>query len=81
MKTHHGTIHGRTIQLDLDPGLAEGQEIEVFIQPATEFSASEPGSGLLRTEGALADDPWWDDIMDEIRKARKLERPSPAVEP
>jgi hypothetical protein len=33
-----------------------------------------PGDGLLRTEGALADDLEWDAIMDEIHRARKLER-------
>lgn len=29
IKTLHGTVHGRTIELDEDPGVAEGQEVEV----------------------------------------------------
>ena len=33
-----------------------------------------PGDGFLRTEGALADDTEWDDIMEEIHMARKVER-------
>jgi hypothetical protein len=33
-----------------------------------------PGEGFLRTEGALADDPEWDSIMEEIHQARKVER-------
>ncbi len=28
-KIMHGKVHGRTIELDDDPGVAEGQEVEV----------------------------------------------------
>jgi hypothetical protein len=28
-KTMHGKVHGRIIELDEDPGVAEGQEVEV----------------------------------------------------
>ena len=31
-KTLHGKVHGRTIQLDEDPGVAEGQEVEVVVK-------------------------------------------------
>ena len=40
-KTLHGKVHGRTIELDEDPGVADGQEVEVEVreiglaQPAT----------------------------------------------
>jgi hypothetical protein len=34
------------------------------------------GEGILRTAGALADDPYWDAIMDEVHLARKIERRS-----
>ena len=36
-KTIHGRIHGKTIELDEDLGVAEGQEVEVqvtVVQPA-----------------------------------------------
>jgi hypothetical protein len=36
-KTIHGKIHGKTIELDEDLGVAEGQEVEVqvtIVQPA-----------------------------------------------
>jgi hypothetical protein len=72
-KTLHGKVHGKTIELDEDLGVAEGQEVEVqvkMISPATQRT----GEGFLRTEGALADDEEWDAIMEEISKARKLER-------
>ncbi len=35
-KTLHGKVYGRTIELDQDPGVAEGQEVEVqmrVVQP------------------------------------------------
>jgi hypothetical protein len=37
-KTLHGKVHGKTIELDEDLGVAEGQEVEVqvkIVQPAT----------------------------------------------
>jgi hypothetical protein len=69
-KTMHGKIHGRIIQLDEDPGMSEGQEVEVQVRllPKTD---RKPGDGFLRTEGALADDPYWDAIMEEIYQERK----------
>jgi hypothetical protein len=46
-RTIHGKIHGRIIELDADPGAAEGQEVEVqikAIEPATESQpAISPG--------------------------------------
>jgi hypothetical protein len=71
-KTLHGRIHGNTIELDEDVGIAEGQEVEVqvkLVQPTRKW-----GEGILRTAGALADDPHWDEIMEEIHQARKVER-------
>lgn len=71
-KTLHGRVYGKTIQLDEDLGLAEGQGVENQI---TIVSAKKPwGEGIRRTAGALADDPEWDTIMDEIYHARKVER-------
>ena len=71
-KTIHGTVHGRTIELDEDLDVAEGQQVEVQVKvprPTQQW-----GGGILRTAGALADDPHWDAIMDEIHQARRLER-------
>ncbi len=71
-KTIHGKIHGRTIELDEDLGVAEGQEVEVqvtIVQRARQW-----GEGILRTAGALADDPEWDTIMEQIYQDRKLNR-------
>jgi hypothetical protein len=76
-KTLHGKVHGRTIELDEDPGVAEGQEVEVQVRVLPK-AGGKPGEGLLRTEGALADDTEWDAIMEEIYQARKRERRSQA---
>ena len=68
----HGVVHGNTIELKEPPGVPDGQEVEVFVRPV------EPGrswgEGILRSAGALADDPDWDRIMAEIQRERKLER-------
>lgn len=71
-KILHGKVHGKTIELDEELDVAEGQEVEVqvtILQPARKW-----GEGILRTAGALADDPYRDSIMEEIHKARKVER-------
>ena len=71
--TLHGKVHGRTIELDEDPGVAEGQEVEVQMKVISRINAK-PGDGFLRTEGALADDTEWDGIVEEIQKGGKIER-------
>ena len=76
-KTIHGKIRGKTIELDEDLGVPEGQEVEVQVRivgPARKW-----GEGILRTAGALADDPEWDVIMEQIYQDRNLER-RPQVE-
>jgi len=72
VKTVHGIVHGKTIELAEDLGVAEGQQVEIqvrVIQKTTRMT----GEGFLRTEGALADDTEWDGIMEEIHQARKRE--------
>jgi hypothetical protein len=73
-KVIHGKVHGRTIEFSEDLGLTEGQEVEVSVRTLPPGQTRTPGEGLLRTEGALADDPHWDAIMEEIYQERKLER-------
>ena len=72
MKAIHGKVHGRTIELDEDLGVADGQEVEVQIRvipPTRKW-----GEGILRSAGGWADYPEMDAIMEEIYQARKLER-------
>lgn len=78
-KSTYGKIHGRTIELSEDLGLAEGQSVEVQVKILPPIGKW--GEGILRTAGALADDPQWDAVMDAIYRERKRERrPAPEVE-
>lgn len=68
-KLVRGVIHGKTIEMCEDLGLTEGQEVAVrvtAINPGRTW-----GEGILRTAGALVDDPEWDDIMEEIYRSRR----------
>ena len=75
-KTLHGKVHGRTIELDEDPGVAEGQEVEVQVRAAPPSSCwpAFGGRDSAHGVGALADDAELDVIMEEIHQQRKLER-------
>jgi hypothetical protein len=71
-----GVVHGKTIAVEEDLGLADGQVVELTIRAVVPPAGRQPGEGFLRTEGALADDSEWDAIMEEIYQARKRERRS-----
>lgn len=71
MHMMHGIIHGKTIELSSDPGLAEGVEVEVILRPIQQITAW--GEGLRRCAGALAD-TWTtedDEILAELEQDRK----------
>ncbi len=67
-KLARGVIHGQTIELSEDLGLTEGQEVEVRVRVIN--TGTTWGEGILRSAGALVDDPEWDDIMEEIYRNR-----------
>jgi hypothetical protein len=72
VRTVQGVVHGRTIELAEDLGIREGQAVEVqvkVIEPVKKW-----GEGVVRSAGALADDPYWDAIMEEVHQARKRQR-------
>lgn len=70
-KTIQGIIHGTTIELSENPGLAEGQTVQVVVQAV---EPSRPwGEGIRHSAGALADQ-WTeedDKILEEIHQDRK----------
>ena len=72
IRTVHGKIHGKTIELAEDLGLAEGQDVEVRVKVVP--AGKTWGEDILRSAGIMADDPDWDRIMEEIYQARKLPR-------
>jgi len=69
-KIIEGTVHGRTIALRDDPGLAEGQRVEVVVRPL-----GEPAGRAERLEalaGSLADRPEEDwEALDAILRDRR----------
>jgi hypothetical protein len=65
-----GRVHGRTIELSKDLGLADGQEVEVRVKPVP--STRSWGEGLRRCAGALGTD--WTDEDDCILEALYQER-------
>jgi hypothetical protein len=74
-KIVHGIVHGKTIELDQELGLADGQQVEVAIQVPVVVSGPEPwGQGLRRCAGALADIPGLDEDMEQILAQRKTAR-------
>ena len=71
-KTIHGKVHGKTIELDEDLGVAEGQEVEVQVRIVQ--TGGKWGDGILRSAGGWVDYPEMDAIMEQIHQDRKLER-------
>jgi hypothetical protein len=73
VKQAQGVIHGKTIELTEDPGLAAGQPVEITIR--TVPTPRPWGEGLRRCAGAFAAE-WTDEddrILEEIHQERKRE--------
>jgi len=80
VKIVHGKVHGKTIEIDQDLGLAEGQDVELELRtttPPEETATSSPpkkwGKGFWQCAGAMADE-WTDEddrIFEEIYRDRK----------
>jgi len=64
-----GTVHGWNIELSRDPGLEEGQQVEVVLRLVT--SEKLPARSAA---GMLADIPGLDESLDEIGQCRKMAR-------
>ena len=70
-KKLHGKVHGKTIELTEDPGVADGQEVELSIEipPPPKW-----GEGIRRSAGGWASYPEMDEILERIHQGRKQER-------
>jgi hypothetical protein len=70
-RTVHGVIHGRTIELAEDLGIAEGQQVEITVKAVA--PTKQWGEGLRRCSGALATE-WTEEddrILAEIYEERR----------
>jgi hypothetical protein len=64
-------VTGPTLTISMPPEF-NGQQVEVEVRI---IARKEPwGEGLKRCAGALADEPEWDAALEEVLRARKLER-------
>ena len=73
-RTVHGVIHGRTIELAEDLGIAEGQRVEITIE--TVATSEQWGEGLRRCAGALAKE--WTEEDDRILAEIEADRHRPS---
>ena len=52
-----GEVHGKTIELDKETGLSDGQEVDVVVQPVEPGEPRLPaGEGLRQALGGWAED-------------------------
>jgi hypothetical protein len=71
-----GIVHGKTIELEQEPGLPEGQVVSVTVQPvAPEARTMAPGEGIRRSAGGWAEDAEeLDEYLELVRQRRKISR-------
>ena len=71
----HGVVHGRTIELDRDPGIEDNRVVEVVLR-AKQLPGLPPGwrPGSTETAAGMLADSWTDEddrILEEIYQQRK----------
>ena len=74
--TVQGTIHGRTVELDASPGLADGHRVELILRvkklpgppPGWSPNGTETAGGMLASTWTEEDDR----VLEEIQRRRKL---------
>jgi hypothetical protein len=70
-----GVVHGRTIEMDRDPGLPDGQRVVVILKPPRP-TPEEARAILTRLAGAWADEgPEFDEYIRNCRTESPEERP------
>ena len=75
-----GTVHGKTIELEAESGLPEGQQVTVTLEPAPRLQTApeDPLEALKRAAGGWSDDPeGLDRFLEWNRQQRKLNRRDP----
>jgi len=75
---HHGVVHGKTIELEHQTGLPDGQPVRITVLPIDGATRLPPGEGLRRSAGGWSDDPaGLDEYLGWSRQQRKTEREEP----
>lgn len=74
VKVLRGVVHGRTIELDTEPGIEDGRAVEVILRSRS-LPGPPPGwePGSTRTAAGLMAEHWTEEddrILAEIERAR-----------
>jgi hypothetical protein len=75
--TLRGTVHGKTIELEAESGLPDGQHVTVRLEPAPQQQPApeSPLEALKRAAGSWSDDPQGlDRFLEWNRQQRKINR-------
>jgi hypothetical protein len=75
MDTLRGVVHGKTIELEQEPELPDGQQVTVILQAVPWAESLPPGEGIERSAGGWSDDPQGlDEFLRWNRQQRKIGR-------
>ncbi len=77
-----GIVHGKTIELEMESGLPEGQQVTVTLEPAPgrQPTSESPLEALKRAAGGWSDDPeGLDRFLEWNRQQRKVNRREPSA--
>ena len=70
-----GIVHGKTIELEQEPGLPEGQVVSVQPTRCAEARTMAPGEGIRLLAGGWAEDAEeLDEYLELVRQQRKVSR-------
>ena len=83
VKILRGVVHGRTIELEAEPGIEEGRTVEVVLRSKS-LPGPPPGwrPGETKTAAGMMAEHWTEEddrIMEEIYQARKQYPPAKEV--
>jgi hypothetical protein len=71
-KVMQGVVHGRTIELSEDPGVTDGQQVQIVLAIVT--PAGSWGEGIRRSAGAAAEEPGFEEAFRQVERERKAAR-------
>ena len=75
LQSLHGVVHGKTIELDHEPGFPDGQAVVVHLSPLLPEQEA-----ILRSAGGWAEDAAeLDEFLADMRRSRQSDRPD--IEP
>ena len=70
-----GTVHGKTIELEAESGLPDGQQVTVTLEPQQQTEDESSLEALKRAAGSWSDDPeGLDRFLEWNRQQRKINR-------